>query len=167
MSRSGYSDDIDDILMLGRWRGMVTSATRGKRGHKLFKDLLEALDAMPVKELIDEVLEDSEGVCALGCLGKKRGLDMTNLDPEEPELVAKAFDIAPCLAQEIVFENDEAGPYGGETPSERWIRIRKWVSEQIKRGIKMNGKSYRLDYDNAKTKGDGEDIKYFPDLVEE
>ena len=33
-------------------------------------------------------------------------------------------------------------------------------------GCKINGKDYVLDYDNCKTKGEGEDKKYFPDLVE-
>ena len=34
-------------------------------------------------------------------------------------------------------------------------------------GIKINGIQYNLDYDNCKTKGEGDDKKYFPDLVEE
>jgi len=131
MSRSGYSDDINNWDMI-RWRGMVASATRGQRGQKFFKDLLTALDEMPVKELIAEELEtvDTGEVCAIGCLGKKRGVDMKALDPQEPDAVAKVFDIAPCLAQEIVYENDEGA--WRETPAERWTRMRKWVQKQIK-----------------------------------
>ena len=52
MSRSGYTDDLDDDLAMGRWRGMVASATRGRRGQKLLTDLLAALDAMPEKALV-------------------------------------------------------------------------------------------------------------------
>ena len=47
-----------------------------------------------------------------------------------------------------------------------------WVNSQLSiakyyGGIKVNQKSYKLDYDTCKTTGEGEDIKYFPDLVEE
>jgi len=68
-------------------------------------------------------------VCALGALGRVRGLDMTDLDPEEPEGVAAAFDIASPLAREIVYINDEC--CGNETPEQRWTRMRKWVEAQI------------------------------------
>ena len=33
-------------------------------------------------------------------------------------------------------------------------------------GIKVNGVQYVLDYDNCRTEGEGENKKYFPDLVE-
>lgn len=136
MSRSGYSEDCDDNWQIIRWRGVVASATRGKRGQAFFRDLLAALDAMPEKRLIanDLVSKDvsgAENVCALGALGKARGVDMTPLDPEDPETVAAAFDIATPLAQEVVFENDEAGPWK-ETPEHRWSRVRAWVAAQIR-----------------------------------
>jgi hypothetical protein len=130
MSRSGYNDDIDTWELI-KWRGMVASATRGRRGQAMLRDLLAALDAMPVKRLIAEELEDAEGqVCAMGALGKARGLDLSTIDPEDPPQVAQAFDIAPCLAQEIAFENDE-GHYH-ETPEQRWRRMRDWVASLIK-----------------------------------
>lgn len=107
MSRSGYSDDLDNWSMI-KWRGQVASAIRGARGQKCLIDMLAALDSMPVKELVTSELEDEYGnVCALGALGKTRGMNLSLLDPEEPEAVAAAFNIAPQLAQEIVFENDE------------------------------------------------------------
>lgn len=59
MSRAGYCDDLDDPLEHGRWRAQVRSATRGKRGQKLLRDLLDALDAMPEKRLVKDVLEVS------------------------------------------------------------------------------------------------------------
>ncbi len=138
MSRSGYTDDGDNWGLI-KWRGMVASATRGKRGQKLFIELAEAMDAMPVKELVRNELQTPEGgYCALGVVGAKRGVDLTQIDPEEPEQVAAAFDIAECLAQEIVYENDERSwkydgkQYRHETPAERWTRMRKWVAEQIR-----------------------------------
>lgn len=182
MSRSGYCDDIEDPLELGRWRAQVRSATRGKRGQKLLRDLLAALDAMPDKRLVANQLEVSaasdekhaqswvamfndpgaadrhrehyvatrpahyhEGdVCALGALGRVRGLDMSGLDPDDPEGVGAAFDIATPLAQEIVYVNDEGFfartvtmAHGQEyylrveCPAERWQRVRNWVAAQI------------------------------------
>lgn len=130
MSRSGYSDDLEDWDLI-RWRGQVASAIRGKRGQKLLIDLLAALDSMPDKRLIEDDLENEEGeVCTLGALGKARALDMTQIDPEEPEQVAAAFDIATQLAQEIAWENDEA--YGHETPEHRYERMKAWVASHIK-----------------------------------
>lgn len=139
MSRSGYTDDYDDDLALGRWRGVVASATRGRRGQKMLVDLLAALDAMPEKALIAEELETKEGeVCALGALGKARGIDMSKMDPEEPDVIAAVFDIAAPLAQEIVYMNDENFDFRYEnnvrvefTPEERWAGMRKWVADQI------------------------------------
>ncbi len=158
MSRSGYCDDIDDPLVLGRWRGQVASAIRGRRGQEFLREALAALDAMPDKRLVREhlvfdggqpvwdgsevivggdVLVDRQGekmpmgsVCLLGAVGKARGMDMSNMDPEYIEAVAPAFDIAEQLAREIVFENDENGPYR-ETPEHRWRRMRDWISSKI------------------------------------
>lgn len=150
MSRSGYSHDNEGVAM---WRGMVASATRGKRGQQFFKDLLAALDAMPAKRLITDQLQDNPTgeVCAIGALGKARGVDMTALDPECPEQVAPVFNIAECLAQEVVYMNDEYSqyvytelpgptqywrPHGDHrreiTPEERWQHMRDWVSKQIR-----------------------------------
>ncbi len=45
-----------------------------------------------------------------------------------------------------------------------------WSSSQLSiaqyyGGIDINGKKYLLDYDNCRTEGEGDDKKYFPDLV--
>lgn len=113
------------------WRGQVASAIRGKRGQKFLADLLAALDALPVKELIVGDLEKLDGsVCAIGALGKVRGVDMLKLDPDNYDQVADAFGIAHQLAQEVVFLNDEH--WQPETPSQRFQRMRAWVVSQIK-----------------------------------
>ena len=130
MSRSGYSDECDGWDLI-RWRGAVSSAIKGKRGQQFLKDLLSALDAMPIKELIAHELIQADGeVCALGAIGYARGLDMTQLDPYESDDVAEAFHVAPALVKEIVFENDE-GWYGNEDRKKRWERMRAWVDKQI------------------------------------
>lgn len=131
MSRSGYMDEADDNWSHIKWRGQVASATRGKRGQALLRAMLEALDAMPVKELITHELRCEQGVCALGAVGQARGMDLERLDPNDGESVAAAFDIALPLALEIVFENDEGGPFK-EDPAHRWTRMRAWVAGQIK-----------------------------------
>jgi hypothetical protein len=128
MSRSGYNDDCSGWDLI-RWRGAVNSATVGARGQKLLKDMLEALDAMPVKKLVSGELEEDGNYCALGVLGKLKGIQLSKLDPEDYDAVAKAFDIAPALAREIVYENDEA--WYQDTPETRWIRMRNWVEKQI------------------------------------
>ena len=138
MSRSNYTDDSESNWQLIMWRGMVASAIRGKRGQQFLKDLLVALDAMPEKVLIAGELEQNGEVCAIGSLGRARGVDMSKIDPTEPEEVASAFGIAPCLAQEVVYENDEAA-FRQETPQERWTRVRAWVAKQIKPSTKVAG----------------------------
>jgi hypothetical protein len=142
MSRSGYSDDID-YGTVNLYRGQVSRAIMGKRGQKLLRDLLAALDAMPEKRLLAHVIDRPEGglpfapteggVCALGAVGRARGLDLTHLDPEDDEgtlVMADKFDIAECLAREITYVNDEGG-YRSETPEGRWQRVRSWVAGQI------------------------------------
>lgn len=68
------------------------------------------------------------------------------VDPDDRFQVAKHFGIAPALAAEIVYFNDERGHTWGdqdipgvgrrwsripETPEARWTRMRAWVAEQI------------------------------------
>lgn len=160
MSRSNYSDDCEDQWSMIRWRGAVNAAIKGKRGQALLRELRDALDAMPDKSLIANKLAADGEYCALGVLGAKRGVDMSKLDPDEYDAVAQVFDIAPALAREIVFENDEqfdchrwvqvtlVGPprqwspdYGRHVreimvadenaPARRWQHMRNWVEENI------------------------------------
>ena len=87
-------------------------------------------------------LETRDGdVCALGALGKMRGIDMSQLDPEDPDRVAAAFGVATPLAQEIVYVNDEHYDSKWDdatkrcvdiSPEERWTRMREWVAKQIR-----------------------------------
>jgi hypothetical protein len=84
---------------------------------------------MPQKKLIVQELEKDGEVCAIGSLGRARGIDMSKIDPEDPEQVAGAFGIAPCLAQEVEYENDE---WCDKTDEQRWTRMRAWVAQNIK-----------------------------------
>lgn len=129
MSRSGYSDDCGgwDLIC---WRGAVNSALRGKRGQAFLVELRDALDAMPEKRLVADTLEADGQFCTLGVLGAKRGVDMSIIDAHCRETVSDAFGIAPAMAAEVVFENDECG--WNETLEQRWQRMRKWVDSHIK-----------------------------------
>ncbi len=133
MSRSGYSDDLDPGE-LARWRGAVESAIRGKRGQKLLREMRDALEQLPERRLISGELEASDGsddVCALGAVGRVRGLEMRHLDPENRYQIAAHFDVAEALAAEVVHENDEGGRWD-ETPEERWARVHAWVCQNIR-----------------------------------
>lgn len=107
----------------------------------MLADLLQALDSMPEKALIIGDLKTEQGeVCALGALGVARGMDLARIDPEDPEQVAAAFDIAHQLAAEIAYVNDEyfedqwddsVKRYVPLSPEKRWAGVRKWVAAQI------------------------------------
>jgi hypothetical protein len=153
MSRSGYTDDYDDAVA-GLWRGHVKSAIRGKRGQAFLRELATAMDAMPEKILIAEELINEDGdCCTVGVVCKARSIDVSKIDYDDPESVGRAVGIAHQMAAEIEYENDEGGGrfeqvdvpekkgqfHPGwewrevqETPAERWVRMRKWVSEHLK-----------------------------------
>lgn len=129
MSRSGYSDDCDYLEL---YRATVERAIRGKRGQAFLKELAVALDAMPEKVLIrNELINEHGEVCAIGAVCKARSMDVSKIDENEPDEVAKAVGIARSMAAEIAFENDEAGRRINELPNERWNRMRKWVADNL------------------------------------
>lgn len=143
MGRSGYSEDGDDEYNTANlFQANLERATRGKRGQAFFRELLAALDAMPEKRLIAADLEQLDGgVCALGCLGKARGVPLAGVDTEDHDKLGKMFGIAPLLAREVMFQNDD--DFGDrryvsgsgvhfETPEERWRNMREWCARQIR-----------------------------------
>jgi hypothetical protein len=156
MSRAGYSDDLDP-LDLGRWRAQVASAIRGKRGQAFFRQLIEALDAMPEKRLVTGDLQDDSGcVCTLGALAKHKGADLEQLDTYDYDDLGQRFNIAHQLAQEVMFENDEHGTWANvdgawvkETPEMRWQRMRKWAEKQLKDHLTVGERSLDKRDDNG------------------
>lgn len=124
MSRSGYSDDCENVQL---WRAAVDRAMRGVRGQHFLRKLRTALDMMSTKRLIAHEIANEQGeVCVLGAVDPDR-----TLDPEDREAVAKHFGIAPAMAAEIVYMNDEWLWRHSETPEARWIRMRAWVDQHI------------------------------------
>lgn len=129
MSRSGYSDDLDDLWQHIRWRGAVQQAIKGARGQAFLREMIKAFDAMPVKQLVASELEDGDLVCAVGAVGRARGVDMSTLNPEDYEGVADKFGIARAMAQEIFFLNDEYTP--SETPEQRYASMYGWAKSML------------------------------------
>lgn len=166
MSRSGYTDDNDDPLAHGRWRQAVKRSLQGKRGQALLRELVQALDAMPDKRLYPGSFATAEGeFCTLGVLGAKRGTKMDDLldfyGDCNTEDVGLRFGIAPAMAAEIMYLNDEyavdcwkcieveiCGPMNPwdwrhrshkrsvqvpneNHPSERWQKMRAWAAAEL------------------------------------
>jgi len=127
VSRSGYTDDCDNLQL---WRGTVKRSIAGKRGQRFLVGLAKSLDEMSEKKLISDHLIDENGrVCAIGSYCKAKGIDM-EFDYDDPDQVGKAVDISSAMAAEIEYENDEHPIH--ENPEERWVRMRKWVDDNLK-----------------------------------
>lgn len=140
MSRSGYVEDNEDPLQYGRWRAAVKSALQGKRGQALLRDLAQTLDAMEDKRLYPGSFATAEGeYCTLGALGAKRGIKMDDLGDEydcDTKRVGERFGIAPAMAAEIMWLNDEylvekviKNP---DHARERWLKMREWIDKNLK-----------------------------------
>ena len=147
MSRSGYGDAINNWVLI-RYRGAVASAIRGARGQAFLREMLAVLDAMPVKELIERDLVKDGAVCALGAVGMARGIDMSGIDVEDAEAIAKMFGIAEAMVREIEYENDDgyirANPLSS-IEARRWHHVRAWVAENVARSRLREG---RIEYEN-------------------
>lgn len=150
MSRSGYHetdyDDVESVLSYGRWRAQVKNSLGGKRGQAFLKSIIEALDAMPVKRLVNSPeskisegsihnrvyssLGDSNGnVCVLGALANYRGMSVL-VDAEDHNNLGNIFNITTQLAMEVMYMNDEYYDY--VTPEGRWVKMRAWAVSQLK-----------------------------------
>ena len=129
MSRSGYTDDWNNDWASICWRGAVSSAMRGKRGQAFLREMLAALDKIESRRLIANRFMANGEVCAIGAVGAARGFDMAIADPEDYDNIAAAFGIAPALAREIMYLNDEGG--FAETPETRYARMRNWLIAEI------------------------------------
>lgn len=59
----------------------------------------------------------------------------------------------------------------GKSKEPKRIPFDTWINSQLSvarffGGCTINGVQYALDYDNCRTEGEGDNKKYFPDLVE-
>ena len=130
MSRAGYDGNCDGWDLI-RYRGAVASALRGRRGQAFLRDLVAALDAMSAKRLIAaDLISCRNEMCSLGAVGARRGILLHKLDPDDVDGVAETFQLAPTLIREIMWVNDDEGPYN-ETAPARWRRVRGWATSHI------------------------------------
>lgn len=131
MGRSGYSDNCENLEL---WRQAVHNAIHGKRGQAFLRRMATALDSMPARRLISGDLVCGAGVCAMGSVALAEGIDTSEIRPGDRDSVAELFKIAPALAAEIAFENDQDFAYHRDaTPEQRWERMRTWVDEHLKK----------------------------------
>jgi hypothetical protein len=164
MSRSGYDYEGCDTWASLCWRGAVASAIRGARGQAMLREMLDALDALPEKRLAADSLVNEDGeFCALGALGRARGLGMQDIEPTNRRHVARVFGVAEALAAEVMWINDECVPSSGEVVCieiagpvrkgeghkscvyveyqvnglKRWRMVRQWVIDNIKQPEKV------------------------------
>lgn len=158
MSRAGYTDEFEDPLELGRWRARVASATRGKRGQKLLRDMLAALDAMPEKRLVtDELVVAIDDARDAKIWSKITHRPVTEYVPDRPAEyrdgdvcalgalgLARGVDMTgldPDNSDAVAAAFDIAAPLAREivymndecygTPERRWQQMRAWVASQI------------------------------------
>jgi hypothetical protein len=140
MSRSGYSDDCENLAL---YREAVDRALHGKRGQAFLRRLIASLDAMPDKRLGAGSFQRGECPCTLGALAAHEGIDIADLEPDgDPDgafddnyvdgsYVGARFDIARSMAAEVMYENDEAHYGPPEAPQDRWQRMRGWASRLL------------------------------------
>lgn len=165
MSRSGYDDDYGDVWQSIKWGGQLKAGLMGRRGQEMLADLVRALDAMPVKELAFGTFQSQEeGVCALGCVSAARGIDVTDLNSDEPEdrydayetakAIAARLNVPVAVACEVMHVNDDfdnppwmrwnaSTPMLGPTAEDvrkdresRWRSVRAWAVAQMERAMK-------------------------------
>jgi hypothetical protein len=139
MSRLYYEDD-GDYSLEGLQQGWLRSAIKGKRGQQFLRDLVAALDALPIPELSSGALEDSETgcCCAFGAVRRFRGPDNVQLcfHPEEedlpPSYLAEPFGVSETLAWAVVQANEEM--FQGNTEPDRrrrWEVVRSWAVRHL------------------------------------
>jgi len=139
VSRSGYNeyDDGDDNAIT-LYRGRVGNAIKGERGQAFLRELVAALDAMPVKELAADVLVADGQCCAIGAVAIARGYDPATLPThdaicDDAEPLANIMGISETLTREIMFWNDDDRYRSAVTDATRWTRMRRWAVENLRR----------------------------------
>jgi len=145
--RIDYNEDGDHMMYL--WMGTATRAINGKPGQKILRELKAGLEALPEKRLVYSQVSDGKDVCAVGSLMLHRLMQIGKTREEALAILKKKYTPPPhveglgptelskdvgmtyTLAWEIMEKNDGNRSYK-LTPEERYERVLKWVTEQIK-----------------------------------
>jgi hypothetical protein len=162
MSRINYSEDEERPGQFALWDANCRRSIRGKVGQRELRELEAALLALPEKRLIHGALINDDGVCAIACYAKHKGIDLSKFDPEyESDEVGIAAGMPRLVAWKVVALNDVELDYryvvmegptqkfgylgaGGGcgslrvpiTAEERYERVLAWVREQLAQGDK-------------------------------
>lgn len=123
MSRSGYTEgdcsDTEDFLRMCGWNANVRRCIAGRAGQAFMWELYLALEALPVRRLIQHALEADGSYCSLGAVARYRGMEIpaelrgSVEEEEEYELEEKyaamggLFGIKDMLAREVMWRNDD------------------------------------------------------------
>ena len=127
MSRVEYGDDCEHMWL---YQQHTDAAINGRRGQAFLREIVDALDALPAKRLAANVLVGTDGeVCAMGAVAIARGLDTSGIEDTDHDAVAKALGIAPRLAMEIAYLNDDDD---SEMDEHRFARMRAWAVRRIR-----------------------------------
>lgn len=96
--------------------------------REMFADLVAALDAMAVKELIRGSLHYEGCVCALGSMPIAAGLDDDTVSAVRA--AAYAYEVDESQVEVITSENDIYFE-PAESDAARWTRMRAWAQQQL------------------------------------
>lgn len=132
MNRPDYTEYYEQWDLVCNSLLAFKSAIRSECGQAFLKEMLEALDTLTELKLIANELEVDGNVCAIGAVGKTRGMDMTKIDLGNNETIADRFGIPDALVREIAYMNDEYCDWETETPEERFVRMRAWIVSNIR-----------------------------------
>lgn len=152
MSRSVNESDEWTEARQCLWDNAVSRATYSKRGQKVLQEIEAALLALPEKRLIEGLLCDGTGVCAVGALAAHRKVlagstwqeaftvldesgdydedDYGNSVDDTARFAEEKLKMAFSLAWDLAYDNDHR--YGALSPEERYTRVLAWVRGRIK-----------------------------------
>lgn len=141
--RINFSDDEERPGQFALWNANVVRSLKGRAGQVALRELEAALVALPEKRLIrNYLIDDADGVCAVGCYARAKGLDLKAFDRDyETDAVGVKAGMPRLVAWEVVAQNDiyneghykdGDGRYVAYTPEERYERVLAWVREQLK-----------------------------------
>jgi hypothetical protein len=155
VSRSGYTDEVEDNWAHIRWRGAVKAGLCSERGQRFLRELRASLKALPEKKLCGEAFAKDGQVCAIGSValhrklkaGMTRSAALAEIEKEFPQEdywdapggASQAFDISEAAAREIMYEND-GSEYDDYTPEERYKLVLAWVNRQIIKKPRSRGR---------------------------
>lgn len=139
-----YDDDSEEwALNQGRWANNVKQTFEGKRGQLMLRDLRDALNGLPTKELgagaLCQVTPEGHVLyCIMGAFAHHKGDDNGKLRVDDPgalgasdtAYVGEGHGMSFTMAWTLAQMNDDE--YKRATPGERWRALMDFTTEKIK-----------------------------------